>query len=155
MHRTHAKRKGLIVLSFTHSRTHKKSEKLVLDYLTKQNRPYSVTDIVSNLHAAVSKAECQRIMNALVEKDLVTAKLYGKQAIYVVRQDTIDTVTPEELAAIDNEITMLQSQITESRIRHKQLSSGYTALPQASALKIEERIHCAQKSSFSFLFIPP
>lgn len=43
-------------------------------------------DIVNNLHAAVSKTECQRVINALVEKDLVTTKLYGKQAIYVVRQ---------------------------------------------------------------------
>ncbi|KAF9362824.1 PSMC3 interacting protein [Mortierella sp. NVP85] len=85
-------------------------------------------DIVSNLHAAVSKTECQRVINALVEKDLVTSKLYGKQAIYVIRQDTIETATPEELAATDNEINRLQSQIAESKARHKQLSSELSAL---------------------------
>lgn len=108
-----------------------KSEKLVLDYLIKQNRPYSVTDIVSNLHAAVSKTECQRVINVLVEKDLVTTKLYGKQSIYVIRQDTIDVATPQEMAAIDNEMRLLQGQIAESKARHKQLSSELSALNSA------------------------
>ncbi|KAG0368948.1 hypothetical protein BGZ54_000752 [Gamsiella multidivaricata] len=101
-----------------------KSEKLVLDYLVKQNRPYSTTDIVGNLHGAVTKIECQRAVNSLVEKDLVTAKLYGKQAIYVVRQDSIDAATPEELAAVDKQLAELQSKIAESKSRNKQLSSS-------------------------------
>ncbi|KAF9944618.1 hypothetical protein BGZ72_002170 [Mortierella alpina] len=113
-----------------------KPEKLVLDYLVKQNRPYSISDIVSNLHAAVSKTECQRVLNALVDKDLVTMKLYGKQAIYVARQDTIETATPEQLAAIDSEISRLQTQTTESKTRNKQLTSELSALK--SALTIDQ-----------------
>ncbi|KAF8924322.1 Tat binding protein 1-interacting protein-domain-containing protein [Dissophora ornata] len=108
-----------------------KSEKLVLDYLTKQNRPYSVTDVISNLHASISKTECQRVVNALVEKELLTTKLYGKQAIYVVRQDTIDAATPEELAGVDGAIAKLQNQITESKSRNRQLSSELSALNSA------------------------
>ncbi|KAG0213709.1 hypothetical protein BGX28_003653 [Mortierella sp. GBA30] len=108
-----------------------KSEKLVLDYLIKQNRPFSVSDIVANLHAAVSKTECQRAVNALVDRDLVTTKLYGKQAIYVVRQDTIETASSEELAALDKEITQLQTQIAEYKSRNRQLSSQYSVLNSA------------------------
>ncbi|KAF9945004.1 PSMC3 interacting protein [Mortierella alpina] len=108
-----------------------KSEKLVLDYLVKQNRPYSVTDIVSNLHAAVSKTECQRVINALVDKDLVTMKLYGKQAIYVARQDTIEAVTPEQLAAINSEINSLQTRTIEAKSRNKHLNSELSALKSA------------------------
>ncbi|KAF9273951.1 PSMC3 interacting protein [Mortierella alpina] len=108
-----------------------KSEKLVLDYLVKQNRPYSVTDIVSNLHSAVSKTECQRVMNALVDKDLVTMKLYGKQAIYVARQDTIETATPEQLAAVDSEISSLQTLTAEAKSKNKQLTSELSALKSA------------------------
>ncbi|KAG0083858.1 hypothetical protein BGZ93_009059 [Podila epicladia] len=108
-----------------------KNEKLVLDYLIKQNRPYSVTDIVSNLHNEVSKTDCQKIANSLVEKELVTAKLYGKQAIYVVRQDTIDTSSPEQLAAVDREIAELQNKIGDHKTRSKQLSSELNLLSSA------------------------
>ncbi|GJJ76213.1 26S proteasome regulatory subunit, ATPase 3, interacting protein [Entomortierella parvispora] len=113
-----------------------KSEKIVLDYLVKQNRPYSVTDIVNNLHSAVSKTDCQRIVNALVEKDVITSKLYGKQAIYVVRQDTIETASPEEMAAVDRELAQLQSKIADQKSRHKQLSSELSAL--SSSLTTDE-----------------
>ncbi|KAI1315370.1 hypothetical protein EDD11_000929 [Mortierella claussenii] len=106
-----------------------KSEKLVLDYLTKQNRPYSV----------ITKTECQRVVNALVEKDLVTAKLYGKQAIYVVRQDTINTADAEELAVIDKEMSQLQSQIVDAKARNKQLTSELSALN--SAMTTEQITH--------------
>ncbi|KAF9183743.1 hypothetical protein BGZ51_006495 [Haplosporangium sp. Z 767] len=108
-----------------------KAEKQVLDYLTKQNRPYSITDIVTNLHSAVTKSECQRVVNALVERDLVTTKLYGKQAIYVIRQDTIDTATPEELAAVDKEMAQLQSMITEYKSKNRRLTSELSALNSA------------------------
>ncbi|KAG0057475.1 PSMC3 interacting protein [Gryganskiella cystojenkinii] len=106
----------------------KKSEKVVLDYLVKQNRPYSVTDIVTNLHSAVSKTECQRVVNNLVEKDLISSKLYGKQAIYVVRQDTIETASPEEMATVDKESTQLQTRITELKSRNKQLTAELSAM---------------------------
>lgn len=45
-------------------------------------------DIVSNLHAAVTKTECQRAVNSLVDKELLTSKTFGKQTIYVIRQVT-------------------------------------------------------------------
>lgn len=46
----------------------------------------STADIVTNLHAAVTKTECQRAVNSLVDKELLTSKTFGKQTIYVVRQ---------------------------------------------------------------------
>ncbi|KAF9373201.1 hypothetical protein CPB97_000723 [Podila verticillata] len=108
-----------------------KNEKLVLDYLIKQNRPYSITDIVSNLHNEVSKTDCQKVVNSLVENDLVTSKLYGKQSIYVVRQDTIDTASPEQLAAVDREIAELQNKIGDRKTHNKQLSSELNLLSSA------------------------
>lgn len=83
---------------------------------------------MSNLHNQVSKTDCQKIANSLVEKDLVTSKLYGKQAIYVARQDTIDTASPEQLAAVDREIAELQNKIGDHKTRNKQLSSGECCL---------------------------
>ncbi|KAG0008711.1 hypothetical protein BGZ81_003913 [Podila clonocystis] len=115
-----------------------KNEKLVLDYLIKQNRPYSITDIVSNLHNEISKTDCQKIINNLVVKDLITSKIYGKQAIYVARQDTIDTASPEQLAAVDREIAELQNKIGDRKTRNKQLSSELNLL--SSAMTTEQII---------------
>ncbi|KAF9154606.1 PSMC3 interacting protein [Linnemannia schmuckeri] len=116
-----------------------KPERLVLDYMSKQNRPYSVTDIVSNLHAAVTKTECQRAVNSLVEKELLTSKTFGKQTIYVVRQDTIETVNPDELASIDKRLAQLRENIAEQKSRQKQLSTELASLN--SALTTEEIEH--------------
>ncbi|KAF9578089.1 hypothetical protein BGW38_006313, partial [Lunasporangiospora selenospora] len=113
------------------SRAEGKAEKLVLEYLIKQNRPYSVTDIVNNLHNAVSKTECQKAVNALVDKELVITKLYGKQAIYVVRQDTIDLSSPAELVAMDKELVELQAKITNYKNTNKRITSELSAFNSA------------------------
>ncbi|KAF9108334.1 PSMC3 interacting protein [Mortierella sp. GBA35] len=113
-----------------------KPERIVLDYMTKQNRPYSVTDIVTNLHAAVTKTECQRAVNSLVDKELLTSKTFGKQTIYVVRQDTIETAKPGELDSIDKRLAQLREHISEKKSKQKQLSTELASLN--SALTTEE-----------------
>ncbi|KAF9158412.1 PSMC3 interacting protein [Actinomortierella ambigua] len=62
------------------------AEKTILEYLTKQNRPYGVTEIASNLHNTIGKAELQKALASLVDLGKVVTKLYGKQAIYCVNQ---------------------------------------------------------------------
>ncbi|KAF9097928.1 PSMC3 interacting protein [Mortierella sp. AD031] len=113
-----------------------KPERIVLDYMAKQNRPYSVTDIVTNLHAAVTKTECQRAVNSLVDKELLTSKTFGKQTIYVVRQDTIETAKPGELDSIDKRLAQLREHISEKKSKQKQLSTELASLN--SALTTEE-----------------
>ncbi|KAF9132201.1 PSMC3 interacting protein [Mortierella sp. 14UC] len=116
-----------------------KPERIVLDYMSKQNRPYSVTDIVTNLHAAVTKTECQRAVNSLVDKELLTSKTFGKQTIYVVRQDTIDTAKPEELVSIDKRLVALREQIAEQKSKQKQLSAELASLNSALTTEDIER----------------
>jgi len=57
--------------------THNLASNLVLTYLRKQNRPYSATDITSNLHNAVTKAGAQKILQQLVEGGAVSCKTQG------------------------------------------------------------------------------
>ncbi|KAF8983024.1 hypothetical protein BGZ46_000104 [Entomortierella lignicola] len=109
-------------------------------------------DIVTNLHAAITKSECQRALNTLVEKELISTKLYGKQAIYVVRQDTIDTSTPEELAAIDREMSQLQSQIEESKKRNKTLSSEQPIKTPSFSVKLWDSSRVSRRKSASHMF---
>ena len=50
---------------------------LVLSYLRKQNRPYSVTDITNNLHNAITKSSGQKILQQLVDAGGVSCKTQG------------------------------------------------------------------------------
>ncbi|KAI8898041.1 Tat binding protein 1-interacting protein-domain-containing protein [Globomyces pollinis-pini] len=74
---------------------------LVLNYLSAQNRPYNVTDILNNLKGKVSKANIQKILNEAVESNKIVVKTYGKQMIYCPIQNATD-ISPDSL----NELSM-------------------------------------------------
>ena len=44
---------------------------IVVKYLTNQNRPYSVNDLVANLHNEVPKALMQKTLDGLVEESKI------------------------------------------------------------------------------------
>lgn len=55
---------------------------LILHYLRTQNRPYSTTEISSNLHNKVTKAKADKILKELADKKEVSAKTSGKSTVY-------------------------------------------------------------------------
>lgn len=55
---------------------------LILTYLRTQNRPYSASDISSNLHNKVSKAKADKILKDLHESGKIAGKAAGKQCVY-------------------------------------------------------------------------
>lgn len=67
-------------------RTEGEAERVILDYMTRQNRPYSVGNVVDNLHKAVAKPVAQRVLDKLAEKNELIKKEYGKAVIYCVNQ---------------------------------------------------------------------
>ncbi len=77
----------------------------VLTYLTAQNRPYSVVDIVNNLHRQHGKTAVQKSLDLLVADGSVCEKLNGKQKAYVVNQDTLTAATESELEELDQTIS--------------------------------------------------
>lgn len=82
-----------------------KDEQKVLDYLEKMNRPYSVNDILQNLHNEVTKAAVQKALDQLVSKEKIREKIYNKQKIYTVVQETNQNKnTHEELQRLENEV---------------------------------------------------
>ncbi|KAL6256856.1 hypothetical protein P5V15_011791 [Pogonomyrmex californicus] len=74
----------------------------VYNYMKLQNRPYSVNDVVTNLHNEYNKTAIQKAMDQLVIDGKLFEKVYGKQKIYCVVQDSAyDT---DELMRIDKEL---------------------------------------------------
>ncbi len=61
------------------SKSKNSTESAVLQYLTSQNRPYSVNDIVLNLHKEHGKTAVQKALDTLVEvcKNLFMTEQYN------------------------------------------------------------------------------
>lgn len=66
--------------------TPEQSVALVLDYLRKQNRPYSATDISSNLKNRVTKAAATKLLKDMHERSEIDGKAAGKQLVYFAIQ---------------------------------------------------------------------
>ena len=62
--------------------TPEQSATLILDYLRKQNRPYSATDISSNLKNRVTKAAAAKLLKDMHERSEIEGKAAGKQIVY-------------------------------------------------------------------------
>jgi 26S proteasome regulatory subunit, ATPase 3, interacting protein len=55
---------------------------LIISYLKSQNRPYSATDISSNLHNKVTKTKTDRFLKEMFERKEIDGKVSGKQWVY-------------------------------------------------------------------------
>ncbi|CAG8476162.1 13303_t:CDS:2 [Ambispora gerdemannii] len=85
-------------------------------------------DISSNLHNAVTKTATQKILGSLVTQDEVTCKTYGKQTVYVIKQDQVESPSNEELAQMDSQIEALKNEISQYKEETKQLQSVLSGL---------------------------
>ena len=62
--------------------TPEQSASLILEYLRKQNRPYSATDISANLKNRVTKAAATKLLKDMHERTEIEGKAAGKQIVY-------------------------------------------------------------------------
>jgi len=62
----------------------KDSKTAIAIYMEKQNRPYSIQNILDNMHGKVKKTICQKVLDDLTEEKLLTCKEYGKAKIYLI-----------------------------------------------------------------------
>lgn len=82
-----------------------------------------LADIFNNLHKQVGKTAVTKALNSLVEKGEVSEKTYGKQQVFVIRQDSLPTPSPKELAILDNELQQLHEALASQKEKTKLLQS--------------------------------
>ena len=88
---------------------------VVIKYLRDQNRPYSTNDIFSNLHEEIKKPTVQKALDKLVEQGRITEKVYGKQKVYVVKQEHLNTKDlGQELHDLDSKLNALSQQLASA-----------------------------------------
>nr|POF15265.1 homologous-pairing protein 2 [Quercus suber] len=124
------------------------SAALILDYLRKQNRPYSATDISANLKNRVTKTAAAKLLKDMHERRDIEGRAAGKQIVYHAIQDEADEVGAESLQVMDAEIARLKDCVVALRTEEKELrlslrdGTAQVPLPQlkmaVSALEAEE-----------------
>nr|XP_033322994.1 homologous-pairing protein 2 homolog [Megalopta genalis]XP_033322995.1 homologous-pairing protein 2 homolog [Megalopta genalis]XP_033322996.1 homologous-pairing protein 2 homolog [Megalopta genalis] len=108
---------------------------IVYNFMKVQNRPYSVNDIVSNLHNEYGKNSVQKAIDKLVAEGKIFEKVYGKQKVYCPVQDS--NLEVHELMRIDKE---LQSHANEVESKYQELEKE---------IKVQEALLISIKSSIT------
>lgn len=78
-----------------------------------QNRPYSLINIMDNLHGTIKKAQCLKSLEELVQKGDIIEKEYGKTKIYLINQSKFESRTEHELCELENKQNKLENIIID------------------------------------------
>lgn len=91
--------------------------------MEKNNRPYSVQDILNNFQGRLKKPLCQKVMEELTEAKIFACKEYGKARIYLINQDLFDTASEEQLTILDEQIKVRKDELYELQDNSKKLTT--------------------------------
>ena len=87
--------------------------------MEKEYRPFSVTDLVLNLHSQINKVLMVKLLDELVEEQRMIVKRYGKLSFYCLAELKlevgIEPVTLEMIKALNMEIEDIESDYNDYR----------------------------------------
>ncbi|KAF8250072.1 hypothetical protein K440DRAFT_640242 [Wilcoxina mikolae CBS 423.85] len=97
---------------------------MILEYLTKQNRPYSAT------------VTAAKILKEMHESGQIEGRVSGKQVVYHVIQDPKESVSEEELKAMDEEIedAALRQEATALKAQFKDIQASLSSLKSTPSI---------------------
>ncbi|XP_076461631.1 homologous-pairing protein 2 homolog [Babylonia areolata] len=110
--------------------------KEVLDYLNRQNRPYSAQDVFQNMGKELGKTAVVKALEELSQSKRIKEKVYGKQKVYVADQAQFPEVNENEIKAMDQQVNTLTQQIQTEQEETRKLEADLRNY--ASALTTEE-----------------
>lgn len=93
----------------------------IFNYMKEQNRPYSVQNVVDNLHNVYSKKQVTDEMDRLATEGKFVCKEYGKQKVYLIDQSDCKELNKEEMEALDKSILSCELELNDLEARLKQL----------------------------------
>ncbi|KAM7532465.1 hypothetical protein Aperf_G00000132784 [Anoplocephala perfoliata] len=108
----------------------------VLAYMTRENRPFSVNDVVAALQKAHGKTAISKAIDELVLEDALVEKSYGKQKVFVVPQDKLPCADDSDLKAMDREIAAISGKVQQLKDQIKSAESELKSVE--SSLSLEE-----------------
>ncbi|PWA76742.1 HOP2-like protein [Artemisia annua] len=105
------------------------AEGIVLNFVNEQNRPLNsqvVADFLQKFN--LKKTAIQKALDSLAESGKITFKEYGKQKIYLARQDQFQIPNTEELNQMKDENAKLQEMVDEQKKANSQLEGEIKSL---------------------------
>lgn len=112
-------------------------EGYVLNFVNEQNRPLNTQNVADALQKYnLKKTAIQKSLDTLCESGKISSKEYGKQKIYLARQDQFNIPNAEELEQMKKENSKLQEEIEVQKKANAELEAETRALQ--SNLTLEE-----------------
>ncbi|PMD67101.1 TBPIP-domain-containing protein [Hyaloscypha bicolor E] len=103
-------------------------------YLKEQNRPYSATEVSANLHGKVTKTVADKLLKEMEQNGQIVGKATkkdgGGQWVFWGLQAS-DTLSPEQLASMDEQINTLKSSIPSLKTTQRNLTLKLNTLLSA------------------------
>jgi len=89
--------------------------------MEKNNRPYSVQNLLDNFQYQLKRTQCMKIMDLLVESSILTCKDYGKAKVYLINQDLFPETSQDQLTLLDDQIGVRKTEFEELSTKLKAL----------------------------------
>ncbi|KGN52066.1 homologous-pairing protein 2 homolog [Cucumis sativus] len=92
------------------------AEAIVLNFVNEQNRPINSQNAADSLQKFnLKKTAVQKALDSLADSGRISFKEYGKQKIYIARQDQFQIPNSEELTQMKEANAKLQKQLGEHK----------------------------------------
>ncbi|KNA10082.1 hypothetical protein SOVF_147590 [Spinacia oleracea] len=105
------------------------AEGIVLNFVNEQNRPLNTQNVADALQKFnLKKTAVQKALDSLADSGKIAFKEYGKQKIYIARQDQFEIPNSEELSHMKEENGKLQEQINVQKRAVSELEGETRAL---------------------------
>lgn len=120
------------------------TEGIILNFLNEQNRPLNVQNVADALQKyGIKKAAVQKVLDSLADSGQISFKEYGKQKIYLARQDQFQIPNPQELQELKAEIEKLRKELESDKATLANLEADLRILE--SNLTLEQITEKEQK----------
>jgi 26S proteasome regulatory subunit, ATPase 3, interacting protein len=98
---------------------------LLVTSIPQQNRPLNVQNVADALQKFnLKKTAVQKALDALADSGQISFKEYGKQKIYLARQDQFKIPNPQELDQMKKENANLQDELTVQKKATNEIEAG-------------------------------
>ena len=95
----------------------------------------SLVDVFNNLKQEYGKTAVQKVLSQLSGDGLITCKTYGKQSVFVSKQDELEVVSADELKRMDEEIERAKKNVQEAKQATGSLQARLATLESTMTLE--------------------
>ncbi|PIO71267.1 Tat binding protein 1(TBP-1)-interacting protein [Teladorsagia circumcincta] len=121
------------------------------EYMLEQNRPYSATDVFTNLRQEFGKTLVLKVLESSVSSGILKDKVIGKQKIFYANQDKFEKYDENAVADCDSKISSLSEQVKSLTAKNKEIQSELRDLSNVESTAELRTLTADLKKNVQFL----